>query len=97
MVVGGSERGKKGRRWAFAVLPVLQVVYFTCGTEKSVENLCSGREYIKGCKTVTVIDSLGIDLQQLSILAFRLISGPGMTLDSLKMMSEEQSAYMNIP
>lgn len=93
--MGVQEGGKKERRWAFAVLPVLQVVYFTCGTEKNVENLCSGREDIKGCKTIIVIDSLGIDLQQLS--AFRLISGPGMTLDSLKMMSEEQSTYMNIP
>jgi len=53
------------------------VVYLASGTEKSVENLCSGREDNKGCKTIIVIESIDIDLQQLSVLVSRLIPGPG--------------------
>lgn len=78
MVVGGSTRRREEREMmGISVLPVPRVVYFVFGTEKSVENLCSGREDIKGCKTIIVIDSLGTDLQQLSVLVSRLIPGPG--------------------
>lgn len=56
---------------------MLQVVYLASGREKSVENLCSGREDNKGCKTIIVIESIDIDLQQLSVLVSRLIPGPG--------------------